>query len=433
MRTLKLFCNNTNLKTLKKFGEFYKIRFTKEFTLNSFFEFNRKTIFDQLDNSYLTILAKKKKKKISDLTPNDIDVNVTLPCPSYLLIAEEHIDYSLIAKNTNFQASEVNVMAFEDKNIRSILSDDSVEIFHGNKKMRPGCRVLGWFKSLYFYEKNGGGSNGIDNIYDSSQNFIDLSRFVSSLNTNVTESGGNFSISFSHIPVYADTLVSEMDQHFLYNGGINVSSQKNENGFINKNQIDDIILKDKDGNEQVISKSDLSSFDYLEWLIQANDLLFISFDNMEDLVDDNLANHNFDMIALVDSVSISKNAQGNVNIDVSGRDLMKLITDDSSIFFPLGVSASEGSIFNNTETVVKGGDLSSVYKYKGSELVGNSTRQLTGMLNIFACEPNDFSIDFVLKTVVSHLANLQIVPDDLFTSWGDKRTKFSTLKPKRKE
>ena len=59
MRTIKLFCNNTNLKSLKKFGEFYKIRFTKEFTLNSFFEFNRKTIFDQLDNSYLTILAKK--------------------------------------------------------------------------------------------------------------------------------------------------------------------------------------------------------------------------------------------------------------------------------------------------------------------------------------------------------------------------------------
>ena len=153
---------------------------------------------------------------------------------------------------------------------------------------------------------------------------------------------------------------------------------------------------------------------------------------MKDLTDDNLAGHAFDMIALVDSVSVSRNANSVISVDVTGRDLMKLITDDSSIFFPLGVSSGSNNIFQNTETVNKGGDLSSVYRYNGAESK-NAMRQINGMLNIFACEPNDFSIDFVLKTVVSHLANMQIVPSNLFTSWGDKRTTFSTLKPKNKE
>ena len=69
-------------------------------------------------------------------------------------------------------------------------------------------------------------------------------------------------------------------------------------------------------------------------------------------------------------------------------------------------------------------------RYKGAENQDGSPRQLTNMINVFAQEPNDFSIDFVIKTIISHLANLQIVPDDLFVSWGDKRTMFSDFKPK---
>ena len=64
-RVLKLFCNNSSLKDLKSFSEFYKIRFTKNFTLNNFFEFNRKTIFDQLPSSQLQNLAKNKNKKVA--------------------------------------------------------------------------------------------------------------------------------------------------------------------------------------------------------------------------------------------------------------------------------------------------------------------------------------------------------------------------------
>lgn len=422
-RVLKLFCNNNSLKDLKSFGEFYKIRFTKNFTLNSFFEFNRKTIFDQLPSSQLQNLAKNKNKKVSELSPLDIDKNITLPCPCYLQIEEQYVDYSLIAKNTNFQQSEVSVIAFEDKNIREILDESTTKIGTHAKTMVPGCRVIGWFKSMYFADKKNT-SNGVDNIYDNSQNFFDLSKFVISMNTTVNESGGNFSISFPHIPVYVG-LNGNMTTHVMYQNGINEAG-------IDKKQTDNYKYIDENNKVNDVSKSTNLSFDYFEWLIQPNDLLFISFDDMKDLTDDNLAGHAFDMIALVDSVSVSRNANSVISVDVTGRDLMKLITDDSSIFFPLGVSSGSNNIFQNTETVNKGGDLSSVYRYNGAESK-NAMRQINGMLNIFACEPNDFSIDFVLKTVVSHLANMQIVPSNLFTSWGDKRTTFSTLKPKNKE
>lgn len=421
-RVLKLFCNNDSLKDLKSFSEFYKIRFTKSFTLDSFFEFNRKIIFDQLSNAQLQKLAKKKKKKVSNLTPLDIDKNVTLPCPSYLQIQEEHIDYSLIAKNTNFQKSEVSVIAFEDKNIRAILDEATTKIAFGVKTMVPGCRVIGWFKSMYFADKKNT-SNGVDNIYDNSQNFFDLSKFVVSMNTSVNENGGNFSISLPHIPVHLDVL-NNMTPNSVLKNGINTAG-------ISKEQISNYQYVDENDKLNNVSKSSVYDFDYFEWLIQPNDLLFISFDDMKDLADDNLAGHTFDMIALVDNVSVSRNANGTISVDVTGRDLMKLITDDSSIYFPLGVSAGTNNVFQNTETVNKGGDLSSIYKHNGAQSK-SAIRQFHGMLNIFACEPNDFSIDFVLKTVVSHLANMQIVPDNLFISWGDKRTTFSTLKPKNK-
>jgi hypothetical protein len=173
--------------------------------------------------------------------------------------------------------------------------------------------------------------------------------------------------------------------------------------------------------------------------MQSNDLIFISFNGMDELTDDNLANKNYDMIGLIDSVSLSKDSNGNMRVDVSGRDLMKVITEDSSIFFYQSVANGDSNVFkrmskgfDNTETCLQGGDVDSLFTYNGAKLSANgTTRQLNGAINVFACEPNDLSIDFVIKTVVSHLANMNIVPDDLFVSWGNKRTRFSTLKPKK--
>lgn len=413
---LKLYNNNPELQTLEQFANFFKINITSEFTLDDFFNENKEAIFNQLNNEQLQELAQQKSKLIAELTFDDIDKNITLPCPGYLYIQDRYISYSLIAKNTNFQISETNTIAFQDAQIQLVLNDDG-NLKYGIKRLQPKCRVIGWFKSMYFDKKNNEQNLNIDDVYNLKQSFIDLSKYVISLSTNVSQGGGTFQISLPHIPLYNNELNANMNN--------SLSEQGNSYAIKRNNQIE----KDADN-----IKAALHSFDYFDWLIQANDLIFISFDGIDDLKDDNLSGNNFDMIGLIDSVSISKNANGQINVDISGRDLTKLLTDDSSIFFYQGVSAGDDKVFkgfDNTEAVLQGGDIDSVMVYKGATMSANGTmRQLNGNINIFACEPNDFSIDFVLKTVVSHLANMSVVPDDLFISWGDKRTTFSMLQTK---
>lgn len=412
---LKLYNNNSSLELLSQFAEFYKIRFTSEFTLQKFFEINRDSIFSQIDTEQKQELAIELNKPAEELTSADINLETKLPCPCYLFIQEKYVSYSLIAKNTNFQLSTDSAIAFEDEYIKSIFQDKGATV-RNYTRTNPGCRVLGWFKTMWFSKEKD--NTDLDDIYNLKQSFLDLSKYVVSLNTNVGASGGNFTISFPHIPLYSHTALKGDYSSEEYDMGNthNISSSSNRN-----------IIPDN-------VRSSVNIFDYFNWLIQANDLLFISFDDMKGLVDENLSGHQFDLIGLVDSVSLSKNPQGSLSVNVSGRDLMKVITDDSSIFYYQGVSAGNYDIlksYDNTETVLRGGDLDGMIFNGGTKDINNNTlRQLNGNINIFACEPNDFSIDFIIKTVMSHLANMSVVPDDLFVSWANRRTTISALKPK---
>lgn len=410
---LKLYNNNPVLDKLFEFSSFYHIAFTEEYKLEDFFNQNRETIFSQLSVEQKKRLAHTLSKSISELTSEDIDLNIELPIPCYLFIPDKYVSYSLAVKHTNFQAPIINAIAFEDEQIKSIFQDSSVSL-GDSKRMSPGCRVLGWFKTMYFsnkIEKN----TDLDNIYNLKQSFLDLSKYVVSLNTNVGDSGGSFTLSLPHIPLYSSSVFSSKtySKKDVENGNIFLISSNEQNS----------------SSEQIRSSS--NKFDYFNWLIQPNDLLFISFDNMKDLTDDNLSGNSFDMICLVDSVSMYKDSQGNASVSVSGRDLMKLITDDSSLFFRTSVSSGNLDIFNfdNTETLKGGGDYNSIIFNKEINK-SNLMRFPNGSLKIFTCEANDFSIDFVIKTIIYCLTNIYVAPNDLFVSWGNKRTTVSTLKPK---
>lgn len=430
MAYFKLFHINPNLETLQDFVDSYKIRLNKDFSLKDFFEYNKNIIFKQLSQSQLIELSKNKGKKVNDLSSSDIDENIVLPCPCYLFVDEKYVDYSLAAKNTNFQIKEKDFIAFADEQIKKIISEVDA-YFNVNQqgtrtdieRTKPGCRILGWFKSLYYSGKEGNGD--IQNIYNSESNFIDITPFVSQMNMSVSNSGGNFSITLPHIPVYSDMLQCSMNYVRYFEKNINTGN------FVDKEQMNNFFIGEN--GDELSVKSEFNSFNYFEWLIQHNDLLFISFHDMEELTDDNLSGKQFDMIALVDNVTVNRNSpSASVSVTVTGRDLMKLITDDSSIYFPAGAAASNGRIFDNTETVIKGGDSESLMRYMGKDMKELTRLPINGELLVFS-EQIKFNIDFVIKTIISHLSNLQIVPDDLFVSWGDKRTMFSDLKPKSEQ
>ena len=426
--TLRLYHNNSNIKTVAEFMEFNHIYETKDFKAKDFFEFNRGNIFSQLSVDQLLQLSKENGgKSVDDLTADDMKVDQTLPCPCTLAIKSKYANYSLAIRHTNFQFQDSTVRAFQTDEIRAVLSetDDDFNNKSAGERKRlhkfiPGCRVIGWFKSQNYYGKSKkNNKNGITNIYDSEQTFNDISGFIINMSTSVNAGGGTFQLSLPHLPLYQDGgLISDMD----FREGKNLASK-----FISASTNEE--MQTEGGS--VYAKSEFDTMDYFNWLISPNDLLFISFHPLPDLVDDQLAGNSFDMIALVDSVSISKDANAQVSVQVSGRDLTKLITEDSSLYFPCSVTQvqSQKSIFDNTETTIKGGDADSVYTInkRGNEKLPR--QPITGSLTVFAKEPNGFTIDSVLKTVVSNLVNMQVVPDYIFTSWGDRRTKFSNLTP----
>ena len=130
------------------------------------------------------------------------------------------------------------------------------------------------------------------------------------------------------------------------------------------------------------------------------------------------------MIGLVENVSVNVDASGRGSVSVSGKDLMKLITDDNSLFFNTSSASGESRIFSNTESAGKQGDIRDADMIGGSENgPENRLRLSTNQIDVFAL-PFNRSIDFVIKGVISQLANIEVVPDYVFTSWGDARTKF---------
>ena len=122
--TLRLYHNNSNIKTVAEFMEFNHIYETKNFKAKDFFEFNRGNIFSQLSVDQLLQLSKENGgKAVDDLTADDMKVNQTLPCPCTLAIKSKYANYSLAIRHTNFQFQNSTVRAFQTDEIRAVLSE----------------------------------------------------------------------------------------------------------------------------------------------------------------------------------------------------------------------------------------------------------------------------------------------------------------------
>jgi hypothetical protein len=217
------------------------------------------------------------------------------------------------------------------------------------------------------------------------------------------------------------------------------SDMNKKDAFANQADVDALTkeIHTFSGEDYSVVKSSIDSTDYFNWLISPNDLMFISFDKIDKsrINDSDMAMNTFDMIGLVDNVSVSRDPSGNITVRVSGRDLMKLINDDSSLFFPQSVANGDGNIFENTESSnSEKGDMGVVKSSDGRVLNNRQRMPVSGNIQLFTMEaPNGYTIDFVLKAVVSQLANMSIAPDELFNLWpADRRTKFNELSPKPK-
>lgn len=227
---------------------------------------------------------------------------------------------------------------------------------------------------------------------------IDLTPFIDALNIEVNPQGGTFGFT---LPPIAAEFNPELGwkikvgslRTYLYKGEVNYAA------------------------ESIYEKSNGQLTDYyFHNIIGENDLIFIRLETLNnelkqrikdkqlssietafEIPKEELAGKIYDMIGLVDSNSISKDpGSNNVQINIQGRDLIKLFIEDSSVFVPLNF-VPEGSYFSN----------------EPDERLLN---RIEGKLHTLA-QSAEKTIDFSLKYIINTLSNMGVVPNDLFTSY----------------
>lgn len=431
VETFKLYHNNPNVKTLEEFCQISGVHFDDKYKLKDFFEDNCQNILNQMDNfqkvEYIT--DNGLNKKVVDLEASDLKIDMTLPCPLTLVILKRLVTYTIAEKQQTIQEPVFDTVALQDAQIRSSCLDDNIRFSLAPfvRKERMACSVVGFFKTMYYNKQDSSNKDlgKADGIYQMSSNFINISDYIFQLNTSVGQQGGSFSFSLPHVPFYRrDEENLHLDSSFAMKETDNVLSRYINGDFMT---LDDF-------NETPVVKSELSSMNYFSWLISKNDLIFISFNEVDPsmLKDDNIAGNSFDMIGLVDNVSLSKDSQGNITVNVSGKDLMKLLSDDSSIYFPNATTVNQGNFFDNVEGALRSGDAAGVDTTNGKTKDNPMRIPSIGSIKPFNEECNGFTIDYIIKVVIKELTNTQICPSEIFSSWKERRTKFVNLTPKNK-
>ena len=246
------------------------------------------------------------------------------------------------------------------------------------------------------------------------QAIVDISRYVSCMTINVTETGGNFSLSLPFIPADPAKLLV-----------------KNANG--NQETLSQLEAATDDYYKATFRQGNFYEFNYFDWLISPNDVLFLRFERL-DMEEDNergdevkLAGGVWDMIALVDNVTTNTDAAGNIiGIQVSGRDLMKLLIDDGSYFYSVSVQADAETMFpnvagvQNMRFVDRNNDLLNITK------AVDRVRANSGYIMPF--QQFYWTVESVLKKTILRLANIAIAPNDVFKEWGDARSTITDYK-----
>lgn len=417
-----------NLKDFMEREKIYNV------TEKEFLDLNRELIWQQYSE-----FDKEKEKELNGKWPNsssDLTENSWLPCPCNLKIQATKVTAELAISQTNFQSDTGDFYAFASDEISKIIQDEGYQITSASKKA-PTVQVFGWFKSLYYLGVYKGENV---NLSKNSAEFSDISKHIISLNTLVGKDGGSFSIK---LPIVnSDSAVG----FIMKDNGDETVAQK---GYANSGGQNSHSQHSFRYGDEMYSKNPFGFLEtnYFNWLISSNDLLFISFEKLEMEKDNNfssgdednfglqtkIADQVYDMIGLVDEVRVvsdSSGAQGYV--EVTGRDLMKLLIEDGSFFFNPSTTSDPSMVFQNEQSYGKQGDIREADQINNTyNNPINRLRRVTGEIDIFANRIN-MDLSYILKGVISQLANVEVVPGYVFDSWGDERTTYIELQPNKK-
>lgn len=351
--------------------------------------------FFESESSNKTIVT--DTNNTSDTSNNDAYLDLPIKIGTVLAIPLSKVDRDVLTTETNQAINTTDFGSFLAKKLFDLLNDKgykraflpkaSTEFKGSVKEIYPYISVWVWSRALSLTDFS-------DNTYD--HKILNITPYISSLNTNNGDNGGSFSISLSSLT--ADIV----NQNWLIKKGTQQSSKKNKSDYVNNSYfhyVEDGQLK----RERM----------YFEKVLQANDLVFIRFeklelednranlDDLETISIDELPNQIFDMIALIDDVSIDNvYSSGDSNVNVGGRDLIKLLIEDGVYFYPTEFTAD--GIFANS------GATNSRLKRFGANGEYLSRFQTANK-----------SVERSLKFIINNLGAIEICPTDLFNGYGN--------------
>lgn len=239
--------------------------------------------------------------------------------------------------------------------------------------------------------------------------YINLTPFVSNVNTTNLMAGGNFNFEIAPITCELNGNPENFNSEWEY---------IKENLLIYDDNVGEFHYKFKDSVIRFEEgKVKFNKF-FFNLVLSAQDMIFIKFEKtileqdrriQENFLDGSYRDINanfFDMMGLIDEVRVGKNAAtSNVQITVRGRDFNKVILDDGVYFFPVTPNSDE----NNHRSIL--------FANSASQQNSNSFKRLNRVYgeiqntDLFTNQP----ISNLMQFLIEKLSTLQVFDSSVFS------------------
>jgi len=412
----KIFYRDKSITTLKQLFDKEKI---VNLSIDDFLDIQDPFTGQTNREAIFTALSAQQRKKQGITSAKDVNQSTKISPPVTFWVTIDNIEVNIIKHESQF---------VRYKDVDAFLSEEIKEIINSNLFSNESNDYSNYTPqiSVYLWSKTFDNKTTIVSGFTNGA-LVNLSSFIDSVTIGNYDTGGNFTMQISLVPVTDKAIVTDLDKvHKMWDIDTNFIRY----GDKTKNNVIKTFVHKDDGVYLDGLYSDKRNVDFGTVGLNTNDIVFIKLsafkkqtNNDNFYVDNNvLVDENFDMIALIDKVDVAYEPN-EVTITITGRDLMKLISDDGSFFFPNSYSNEEsesGVFINQTNT---GDAQNTLNKYFNSGVNSHSRFVSTGLILPFF-NPSARTIKAVVELVIGKLSNIQICPDDVFESYGNKRTKF---------
>lgn len=371
------------------------IRLVINISTQDFLNYAADTGVTNKDRIFEKYTGEERRENQQRFDSGDFD-QILLKIGTQLLLPNENIERETLfraGRNVVVPSSEKAFIANQlERLLRDPLYTQTSRLTNSQgvlKNINTDVSVFMWIRSLSSVE-NGELTGG----------WVNISAFVSTLNTFVDADGGQFQINLSPVVCKPDPengWIIDPDKIRKYSTGS---------------------LRDDYLSFSQINRNELGSFRRNEYLfhtaVQENDLVYIRFERLardreEDLRETGanlnpnfVPGNTYDMIGLVDSSRLNVSAQNtSATVEISGRDLSKVLIVDGSYFFPLAFAQQ---IFVSAgEREAEEGRIARRSKFDGRIVA------LSAYL--------DRSIQFSLQFIINQLSNTGLVPNSVFQAY----------------